>query len=91
MDIKIGTSSETTGSNEEKSARRLEKDKKRCSFEHGITVVGVLLKDPATGETKEKHSRIHPKSIEESKDWIRKMFAQTTDGKIDKNAVTYVN
>ena len=74
MDIKLGTSSETAGASEEKAAKRLACDKERCSFEYGITVVGVNLKDPKTGESKEKVSKLHPKTIEESKDWIKKLF-----------------
>ena len=91
MDIKLGTSSETEGASEEKQAKRLAMDKERCTFEHGLTVVGVNLKDPTTGESKEKINKLHPKTIEESKDWIRKLFQQTEDGKIDQKAVSYVS
>ena len=71
MDIKLGTSSETEGASEEKQANRLAKDKERCTFEHGFTVVGVNLKDPATGESKKKVNKLHPGTIEESKEWIK--------------------
>ena len=91
MDIKLGTSSETEGSNEEKAAKRLEADKQRCTFEHGFTIVGACLKDPTTGENKEKVKKLHPPNIEMSKDWFRRMFTQTTDGKVDQKAVSYVS
>ena len=91
MDIKLGTSSETAGASEEKAAKRLACDKERCSFEYGITVVGVNLKDPKSGESKEKVSKLHPKTIEESKDWIKKLFQQTDDGQVDQKAVSFVN
>ena len=54
-------------------------------------MVGVNLKDPKTGESNAKVNKLHPKTIEDSKDWIRKLFKQTEDGKVDQKAVAYVN
>ena len=66
MDVKMGTSSATLGSNEEKVARRLIKDKKRCSFEHGITICGVNLKNDFSG-SKEKVNKLHPPNLDMSR------------------------
>mmetsp|Transcript_1594 Transcript_1594/g.2266 ORF Transcript_1594/g.2266 Transcript_1594/m.2266 type:complete len:249 (+) Transcript_1594:82-828(+) len=97
MDIKLGTSSCTLGSSEEKQQRRLVTDKERCTAEHGYTVVACQLKNPETGEEVEvKDSegsvidtgRIHPPSPEASKVWLERLFTQNKEK--DVKAVKYL-
>ena len=52
---------------------REEKDKKTTSSEHGFALTGICLKDPVTGEIKEKHHKLYP-PIEETKEWIARLF-----------------
>ena len=91
MDIKMGQCTETPWMIEATRQKKYRQDRERSTNEHGYTIVGAILRDPNTGEKTQKVTKLHPKSVDESRDWLRKMFTQTTDGKIDAKAVSYVS
>ena len=90
VDIKLGTSTLTLdGRRKGRNEGREANDKKRTSFEHGFTMCGICLKDPVTGETRDKHYKLHP-PMDEAKEWLAKLFTQGKDGAVDSKAVEYV-
>ena len=63
IDIKLGTSTVTLDCRvrgAEAVERREKHDKERTSSEHGFSITGICLKDPVTGETKEKLYKFNP-------------------------------
>ena len=64
-------------------------DKVRTSHEYGFTITGICLKDPITGETRQKLKKLHP-PIDEAKEYIARLFKQGKDATLDVKAIEYV-
>lgn len=99
MDIKLGTSTCTLGASEEKRQRRLANDQKRCTAEHGYTIVACQLKNPLVGkdddeDTNVNMGKIHPPTPDASKEWLKRLFSQKkrdgNAGSFDTKAVSCV-